>query len=421
MDAVAGDMRGGPRRALPQYTAASSDQLPLDDALLLPSEVTHEGEAAAVRERDEHDHGAGRVAGKQRTQSASPGAAVAIAAMFVLAAALKRTRNPRHPRDMSEARVAKLAPAVFAVAAIYAVCTAIAFSAAASHRLVATSIAFDLTVTSTAAFWLFAVRPGHVQRKSLIRVAAIGFVFAKLLVGLGALGMVGALAELVVLVWLAIRIRRIVRRTRELRRLGHGLHASLDTAFSETLRPRALSSALATEVCAAMLAVTGWFRRAPAGYSMHRNTGFMMMFGVLCALAIVETVGVHLVVMQWSATAALVITILSAYGLLWMFGMAHAVRLSPLRFLGEDLVIERGFQSRLVVPRALIADATPVATKVDGALDLAYFDPNVLLVFREPIAVHGLFGRTKTADRVTISVDDRDRFLAALSTDRGRA
>jgi hypothetical protein len=317
--------------------------------------------------------------------------------------------------------IRNLAPALLAVAAIYAVCTLIAMSTWASHTVVATSVAFDLTVTATFAFWLLAVRPGHAPPKALIRVAAIGFVVAKLLVGLGALGMVGALAEAAVLVWLGIRIRRIARRTRELRRAGHGLHASLDVAFTDVLRPRAVASGIATEVAAMILAVTGWFRRAPAGYSMHRNTGFMAIVGVLCALAIVETVGMHLVIMQWSETAAVVSTVLSAYAVLWLFGAIHAVRLSPIRFLGDDLVIERGFGARVAVPRQLVAETTPIAAKQDGALDLSYLDPNVLLVFREPVTVHRLFGRTKKADRITISVDDRDDLLAALNTDRDRA
>jgi hypothetical protein len=317
--------------------------------------------------------------------------------------------------------IRSLVPAFLAIAAIYGVCTAIALSTWSSHQVVATSVAFDLTITSTFAFWLLAVRPGHAKPKSLIRVAAIGFVVAKLLVGLGALGMIGALAEIAVLVWLGIRIRRIARRARELRRLGHGLHASLDVAFCETLRPRAVASGIATEVSAFTLAVTGWFRRAPTGYSMHRNTGFMPLVGVLCALAVIETVGMHVVIMQWSSTAAIVATILSVYGLLWLLGAIHAVRLSPLRFLGDDLIVERGFRARLAVPRHAIVETTPITAKVDGVLDLAYFEPNLMMVFREPITVHGLFGRTKTVDRITISVDDRDGFLAALNTDRDRA
>src|SRR5262249_759499 len=138
-----------------------------------------------------------------------------------------------------------LAPAFVALAVVYVASVLIATSAIASHPMVAIAIAFDLTITATLAFWWLAGRPGHAQPKSLIRVAPLGFVIAKFVVGLGALGMVGALAELIVLIWLGIRIRRIARRTREMRRLGHSLPASLETAFVDTLGVRAVSSMMA--------------------------------------------------------------------------------------------------------------------------------------------------------------------------------
>lgn len=308
-----------------------------------------------------------------------------------------------------------LAPALAALAVVYAACLAIAATPMAAHSLVAAGIAFDLTITATAAFWWLAVRPGHAKPGSLLRVAALGFAAAKLLVGLGALGAAGVLAELIALAWLALRIRRIARRSRELRRLGHGLPSALDAAFTETLRPRALASALAIETSAVILAVTGWFRRRPAGYSMHERSGVLLILGVLVALAFVESVVTHIVLAHWSPTAAVVASILSAYGLLWILGAAHAIRLSPLRFIGSDLVIERGFRARALVPFSQIASATPIASKLDGALDLAYSDPNLLLTFCEPVAVRGLFGRTRLTDRLTLSVDDRDGFIAALS------
>src|SRR5262249_2466457 len=142
----------------------------------------------------------------------------------------------------------------------------------------------------------------------------------------------------------------------------------------------------------------------------------MTIVGVIAVLAAIETAGMHVVLAQWSTTAAIVSTILSAYGLIWILGAAHAVRLSPLRFIGDDLVIERGFRARIVVPRAQIAEATPIAAKLDGVVDLSFGGPNVLVTFRAPVTVHGLFGRTRTADRVMLTVDDRDGLLATLSS-----
>ncbi len=307
-----------------------------------------------------------------------------------------------------------LGPALLGVAVVYAASAVIAQMAIAQHPAIAMGIAFDLTVTSAAVFWWLAVRPGKASRKALVRVVALGFVAAKLLVGLSALGAVGAAAEVGVLALLVVRVRRIVRRTRVERAAGHGLPAALEIAFAAVLPARAVASALATEVAVMILAVTGWFRRAPAGYAMHRTNAYVTVIGVLGFLAVVETVILHVVLAHYAPTLAIVSTVLSIYSVAWLIGEAHAARLSPLRVIGDDLVIERGAIRRAIVPRAVIASATAIDGKVDGAVDLSLLGPNVLLELREPVIVHGMFGRQRRADKIMLSVDDRDAVLALL-------
>jgi len=304
-----------------------------------------------------------------------------------------------------------VAPAIALVALVYATCGVIAMSSFATGPHVGAAIAFDLIITATALFWLVAVRPGHARPQALIRVAVLGFALAKLLVGFGALGVVGVVAELALVLWLAVRIRRILRRVRAERRLGYSLPMSIDTALGEVM-PRVLASILAAEVSATLLGLTGWFRRAPAGFTMHRRSSAHVVFGVVGALAIVETIVLHVIVAHWSHTGALVITGLSIYGMIWMLGILHAVRLAPLRLVGDELVIERGFVQRVVIPRSDIVEVTPTTTR--AKVDLSYLEPSVELVLRAPARVHGLFGQTRLADRLTISVDDVDGFLATI-------
>ena len=295
--------------------------------------------------------------------------------------------------------------------AIYLACIAIASSAMANHRAVQLAIGFDLTVTSSAAFWWFAVRPGHARPGALVRVVVVGFAIAKLVVGLPALGLVGIAAELAVLALLAVRIRRIARRTRAERRAGHGLTAALDLGMREAF-PAAIAGGLAVELSAVVLALTGWFRRAPAGVTVHRRSGYLLVLGVLCFLAVVETVGLHVVLVQVAPTAAIVSTVLSVYGLVWLTGHAHAVRLSPLRVVAGTIVIERGLVARAAVPLADIVAITEVDGKRRDAIDLSILGPNVLLELRAPAEVCGLFGRTRRATRITLSADDVDALRA---------
>jgi hypothetical protein len=303
-------------------------------------------------------------------------------------------------------------PAVFAVVVVYAACVAIAQTAMADHRAVAVAIAFDLTATATAAFWWLAVRPGHARPRALFRVAAVGFVVAKLLVGLDALGALGALAELIVLVALVVRLRRVVAATRAERRRGHGTTFALATGLAQVVPP-VVAHAFAVELSAGYLALTGWFRRPPDGVSMYRGTGYLTILGPLCVLVAIETVLVHVVVAQVAPTAAIVVTALSVYGLIWLVGHAHAVRLQPLRVIDGAVVIERGVMARAVVPIADIAEIAAVAT-VPGAIDLSLGGANIALALRTPATVHGLFGRTRRADRLLLSVDDPDALRALV-------
>jgi hypothetical protein len=314
-----------------------------------------------------------------------------------------------------------LLPALLAVAAVYAISTLIAFSSWSTHTPVAIGIACDLTLTSAALFWLLAVRPGHARPRALIRVVLLGVALARLLVGIRALGVIGIAVEAAVMVWLVVRVRRIVRRTRELRRAGLGLAAALEDALCIVFGVRAVASVLAVEIATVVYATTGWFRSPGEGFTMHRRSGYLLFVGVIVVLAVVEMVGTHVVLMRVAPTVAIVATILSAYSLLWLVGVAHAVRLSPLRFTPSGVVIERGVLRRTIVPEHAIARAVPVATGSADAIDLSYVEPNVLLELSAPVEVHGLFGRKRSATKLLLSIDDRDAFLARLSARSTRA
>lgn len=303
---------------------------------------------------------------------------------------------------------------MLAVGIVYACSTVLAFTLLPAHPSLGIAIAADLTLTASALFWLLAVRPGHARPAALVRVLVLGFALARLLVGLRALGMVAVLAEVVVLVALVVRARRVIRHVRALRTAGHGLPGALEVAFRAAIPVPLLASVLATEVATVVFALTGWFRTVPTGFAMHRRSGYLLIVGVLAVLAVVEAVAMHVILVRVAPTVAIVLSVLSAYGLLWLIGVAQAVRLAPLRFTALGLVIERGVMRRAIVPRDAIESATPVAAAAADAIDLSYVEPNVLLTLRAPVEVHGPFGRSRTTSKLTLSVDDRDGFLAAL-------
>lgn len=308
-----------------------------------------------------------------------------------------------------------LLPAIAAVAVVYALSTVFAFTLLPGHPAIGIGIAIDLTLTAAALFWLLAVRPGHAKPAALLRVLVLGFAMARLLVGIRALGAIAIALEAAVTIYLIVRARRLVRHVRTLRADGHSLPAALDTALRAAIPVPALASVLATEIAIVIFATTGWFRSPPPGFAMHRRSGFLLIVGVLSALAVIEAVVVHIVLVRVAPTLAIVLTALSAYTLLWLVGFAHAVRLSPLQFTSQGLVIERGILRRTVVPAHSVTRATPVAATSEGAVDLSYVEPNVLLELHAPVEVRGPLGRARSTTKLLLSVDDRDAFFAQLA------
>lgn len=308
-----------------------------------------------------------------------------------------------------------LVPAVLAVGAVYTISTMLALSLRPLPRPIGIGIAIDLTLTSAVLFWLLAVRPGHVGPAALIRVVVIGAVLARLLVGLAGLGVVVIGIELALLGYLAVRVRRIVGHARALMRAGQSLPTALETALQSLFPVAAVARVLAIEISMVVLAITGWFRSPPAGWTMHRQSGVLLVLGVLSALAVVEAVLVHLVVVRVAPTVAIVLTALSAYSLLWLIGFAQSVRLSPLRFIGAAITIERGISRRTVVPLRAIRRALSAPSERPAALDLSYGEPNVLLELTESVEVHRIFGRPRSATHLLLSIDGREAFFAALA------
>ena len=232
-----------------------------------------------------------------------------------------------------------------------------------------------------------------------------------------AVPIVAVVVDLVLLALAAVQLRRVVARVRG-RAPGESRVTALEEALVGVFRSRALASLIATELAALALAIGGWFRRAPEGYSMHRGTSYLAIIGVIVFLATVEGVGAHLLLARASTIAAWVVSGLTAYSLLWLIGDAQAVRLSPLRVTDTELVIVKGLRWRVAVPRDAIEAVHAIEARVEGALDLSLGEPNVLLELRAPVRAHGLLGRVRAADRVMLSIDDRERFLAAS---RGRS
>jgi len=268
-------------------------------------------------------------------------------------------------------------------------------------------ITFDLTITIPALYWFFVVRSGRA------RVLTIAPVF-----------LVCALVA-----------TQIVPRDQQ-----HFLHqlrfalAPLDlvTIYLVVRRLRAgakpdgvVASFVMTELAILRYALFAWREepQVPHGatpVTVHQRSGWGTI--VVCFLVLIafESVGAHLLVSMWSTKAAWIVTALDVYGMLWLIGDYHALRLRPTLIGAAAIELRYGMRWSATIARENIAGIDAIQSedwKRKTTLKMAMLEePRMLIRLREPVVIHGLAGMRRTVDAIAILPDDEASFSAALAS-----
>ena len=305
---------------------------------------------------------------------------------------------------------------------VYGVCAAMASSLVLREppALISSAIAFDLTITASALTWWLGARRDLLPRWAPWAVLSLGLSLGTRLphaphsVG-RVLGAAGLALEAGLLTALALRLPRVVRAVRRERRAG--TIGALEAGLLEARVPARLAAFAATELSVFWLAFTGWVRKpdkADASLFSMRTTGWIGLAGVFSFLIAVESLAVHLAVAQWSPLAAWLLTASSLYVAVWLVADCHAIRLAPVAVSGGVLWLRLGVRWRGRVPLEQITGVELITSVPEGAANLALIEPTVLVTLAAPVELIGLLGKRRRADRIALTIDDPERFRAAL-------
>ena len=152
-----------------------------------------------------------------------------------------------------------------------------------------------------------------------------------------------------------------------------------------------------------------------------------LLVGIGLAL-VVEGVALHVWIAPRSQFWAWMITVLNAATLVWLWRDYQARSRSELTLGGDEVVIALGNQLRCRFPRSRIASAEVATWRSVPDPDMARdyvntakpLEPNVLIVFREPVEARLSFGIRKRVTRLGLRVADPEQLLAELRPLTGR-
>lgn len=231
--------------------------------------------------------------------------------------------------------------------------------------------------------------------------------------------------ELLVVGYIAWRSVQVGRRLRAAAKAGNGADAlaRFQLAAQEVVGIPRVAQVLAYEV--ALIYYVGIGRQPaaepPEGhFTMHRTSGYGQLLAALLIVMVLELVGVHVLVQQWHAGAAWVLTALSAYGILWILGDYRALALRMTEIHAEGLVVRLGLRWNVTIPFSAVEALYPITPhtvlpKRQHLTAVAAGNPAYLMTFRHPVQAAGIYGIEKPLSSLAFSVDDPARFEADLT------
>ncbi|HEX3584142.1 MAG TPA: hypothetical protein VH087_20425 [Thermoanaerobaculia bacterium] len=276
--------------------------------------------------------------------------------------------------------------------------------------IAAWGVTFDLTITIPLVYWFVLVRPGHARPVSLAPIFVVCTSAAALILPRGDQSFLHQLR------WVAIPL--------EILTIGL-LVASVWRRRPGGVRERIVGGMLTTEVAIFYYALFSW-RAEPevpadaVAISTHKRSGWGTVVVCFVVLIAFESVGVHLLVQQWSVKWAWIWTAMDVYGVLWLIGDYHALRLRPTLIREDEIELRHGMRLNATIARSNVAAVEAITNEAQwkrkGIAKVALLDePKYLIRLREPVIAESLAGIKRKIEAIAILPDDPAAFERALT------
>lgn len=291
-------------------------------------------------------------------------------------------------------------------------------------------IMVDIALGIPILYYILAVRKKRAPFITLVPIIVISLVLAGLILPaeqhayLDLIKTTLPLLELIALGYIAAKIRTITKTFHELKTSHFYFGDALRESCKRVLGKLPGSDFILTEFALLYFAFGGWFKKFENSnpnnvpFSYHRKSGYAAILGVIVLVLITETLALHLLLQQWSGLAAWILTSLGMYGLIWMLGDYHAMRLHPIVLSDNTLFLRTGLRWRIDLLRDNIAAIEKFHAREQRGkeyLSLAIFGaPHWVIICKQPVLVRGLFGIKRVVSRIGLTVDDERSFIESL-------
>ncbi|QEC75738.1 hypothetical protein [Mucilaginibacter ginsenosidivorax] len=296
---------------------------------------------------------------------------------------------------------------------------------------VADGLLADFVVTFPVLYYLIIIRPSQTSAKRLLFIISICSIIAYLILPaqqkayILQIRKLSAFAELLFVIYAFTKFNKLWLAYKYQKALLPDPIYNLRLAMASTMGHSLGVKVIASELAVLRYGLLSWKKEKPAltqsrSFSTHKDFGYIAIWCILFVAIMVETFAFHLLLLKWSPLAAMIVTGLTLYGVIFLVADLSAVIKRRVEINQTTLLLRTGLRWRAIVDIANICTINKIVN--DYHSNNFYFkggiiksSGNLLITFKTPVQVDKLYGKSKMTNTILMNIDNYEAFAAMVN------
>ena len=293
-----------------------------------------------------------------------------------------------------------------------------------SSTTLSTAITVDLLLTIPLVYFLL-IRKTNIPKTSVVPLVILGIVTCSLILPVENQYYLNLfktwvlpVMELMLLSYVIYKIRKAINRYYLNKKGTFDFYSTLKETCYEIL-PKAVVIPFVTEIAVFYYGFFRWKKRTlkENEFSYHKTSGTISLLLAIILVVMIETVTLHVLVSKWSETAAWILTILSIYSGIQLFGFLKSMYYRPIVIEPDTLYLRYGIMNEAIIDLTSITSVEISSKNLESNHEtrkLSFLGDleshNVVIKLKEEHTLVGLYGIRHRFKNLVLHVDDADEF-----------
>lgn len=294
----------------------------------------------------------------------------------------------------------------------------------------AVGITFDLLLTVPFLYFLL-IRKTSIPKTTIVPFLILGVIICSVILPQENQHYLGLfktwilpLVELSVLLYVIYNVRKGIKSYKQKKGISIDFFTTLKNTCYEIL-PKNIVIPVVTEIAVFYYGFIYWKKRElkENEFSYHKDSGTITLLIAIIFIVAIETVVLHILLAKWSSSAAWLLTFLSIYSGIQIFGFLKSMFKRPIYIENDKLFLRYGIMNEATINLKNI-DSIEISSK-DIELNketrkLSFLGTleshNIIIRLKEENTLVGLYGVKRGFKNLVFYVDNKIEFKNRMDT-----